>query len=111
MATREEYANKLGELVGKVTGSFKSKADGLWVKVLSGRLNKNFGYAEMNVCLEHLQQAVEDGQYAWTDKQGKTWVPIRLNVFAGTKSDPMVTPVKEEKKASPSDDLSDEIPF
>lgn len=110
MATREEYNERLTNLVEKVTGSFKSKTDGIWVKVLMGRLNKTYANPEMAVCLEHLQAAVADGQYSWVDKNGKTWVPIRLQVWAGTKKDEATTPI-EEKPPAVNDDPNDLIPF
>lgn len=109
MPTREEYNDRLTQLIEKVTGSFKSKSDGVWVKVLSGRLNKTYGNPEMAVCLEHIQQAVADGQYTTTDKAGRTWVPIRLQVWAGTKKDEAVTPIEEKLPSVPMDD--DSLPF
>lgn len=109
MATREEYYEKLCSLIPKVTGSGKLKESGVYLNCLRGDLNKNFGTPEIKVCLEDIQALIADGAYTTTDKKGKTWIPIRLQVWAGTKKDEATTPLEEKPPSISMND--DEIPF
>jgi hypothetical protein len=109
MPSREEYEAKLLDMVEKISGSLKSKVSGTYRTCLRGRINKNYANPEMSICLEEVQGLIADGAYTWTDKHGKTWLPVRLQVWAGTKKDEAVTPVTE---APPTEsELSDPLPF
>lgn len=109
MATREEYYNKLCDLISKVSGSVKLKTSNVFLNCLRGKLNSVTGKPEVSVCMEDLKAHIEEGGYAWVDKKGKTWVPIHLQVWAGTAKDEATTPMKEEAASAPMD--PDEIPY
>lgn len=110
MTTREEYYTKLCDLIGKVTGSGKLKASNVYLTCLRGDLNKNFGHPQIKVCLEDIQALIADGAYTYQDKHGKTWIPIRLQVWAGTKKDEATTPIEAPAQV-PAGSFNDEIGF
>lgn len=104
-----ELQAQLDELIGKITGSYKDKESGSYVTLVRGRTNKNYGHAEINICIDDLQKAVQDGVYSWQSKDGKTWVPVRLKVWANNTQ---ATNSVKAQPAVPSDPIDDStIPF
>jgi len=87
MNQQEKY-DVLCKIVQTMTGSLKLPAEhsGVYLNCLKGRLNPYFGAPEVSICLEDLQNAVNAGVYSWKDRGGKTWIPIRLQVW-GKKKD------------------------
>jgi len=106
---RQEKYDKLTELAGSVTGSLKNPVSGVYLNCLKGQTNKNFGHPEAAVCLEDLQAYVADGGYATkSTKTGKTWIPIRLQVWGKEAEREQV---KEVEASQPVSEFNDEIGF
>ena len=106
---RQEKYDKLTELAGSVTGSLKNPVSGVYLNCLKGQTNKNFGHPEAAVCLEDLQAYLADGGYATkSQKTGKTWIPIRLQVWGKEAEREQVKEVEQSKPISEfiEDDLA-----
>lgn len=85
------------------SGDVKNKETGQYIKVLRGKKGK-FG-PEIAICVEAFEELKATKPYGWTDKAGKTWVPIGMKVWKNEKKE-VAEPV-----ATSDDDMNSEIPF
>ena len=105
---RQEKYDKLVEFIQSITGSLKNPVSGVFMNCMKGQINKNYGHPEFAVCLEDLQAFVADGGYCTkSSKTGKTWIPVRLQVWG---KDAERKQVKEVEASSPATELYDELP-
>lgn len=105
---RQEKYDKLVEIAKSCTGSLKNPASGVYLNCLKMQTNPNFGHPEAMICLEDLQAYVADGGFVKpSNKTGKTWIPVRLQVWG---KDAERKQVAEVEASSPATELYDELP-
>lgn len=106
---KREKEEALLNIIKTVTGGIKLKETGEWLNPLKGDVNKNFGTPEMKICLQDLQNAVEHGAYTYTDKNGKVWIPVRLQVWGKDEGNEPVRHTPRSVENVP--DFDDEVPY
>lgn len=105
---RQEKYDKLVEIIQSVSGSLKNPVSGVFLNCMRGQINKNYGHPEFSVCLEDLQAYVADGGYATkSSKTGKTWIPVRMQVWG---KDAEREQSKEVEQSQPATDMYDDVP-
>lgn len=102
MHNNPEKETILADMCESIDGSTKNKETGEYIKVLRGRKNKNYGNPEMAICVEAFEELKATKPYGWQDKNGKTWIPVRLKVWNNVK--------KEDAASAPVDD-GEPLPF
>lgn len=93
----EEKNEQLLGMIEQISGDYKNKETGSYIKVLKGRRNKNFPNAEIAICKEGFEEMLATTPYGWTDKGGRQWIPVRLKIWDNKSKEAVIpsTPISD----------------